>query len=59
MFNWKNSTDKIQNLREKYVRLMRKAYEIAPRNKNKSDYFNKEARETLRELRKLEINYLH
>jgi len=59
MFNWKNSTDKIQNLREKYVRLMRKAYEIAPKNKKKSDFFNYEARQTLKELRKLEINYLH
>jgi hypothetical protein len=56
---WKNSKDKIQNLREKYARLMRKAYEIAPKNKHKSDHLNKEARKTLKELRLLEVNFLH
>ncbi|MBQ0737985.1 Lacal_2735 family protein [Mesonia mobilis] len=59
MFSWKKNNDRIQKLREKYSRLMRKAYEIAPKNKQKSDYLNREARQILQELRKLELNHLH
>ncbi len=59
MFSWKKNNDRIQRLKEKYTRLMRKAYEIAPKNKQKSDYFNQEARQILQELRRLELNRLH
>ena len=59
MFSWKKNNDRIQKLREKYSRLMRRAYEIAPKNKQKSVYLNREARQILQELRKLELNHLH
>ncbi|MAN25888.1 MAG: hypothetical protein CMH15_00260 [Mesonia sp.] len=59
MFRWNKNNDRIQRLKEKYTRLMRKAYEIAPKNKRKSDYFNQEARQILQELRRLELNRLH
>ncbi|MBW2961009.1 Lacal_2735 family protein [Mesonia aestuariivivens] len=59
MFNWNQNKDRIQRLKEKYTRLMKRAYEIAPRNKKKSDYLNSEAKQILQELRILEINQLH
>lgn len=59
MFSWKKNNDRIQKLKERYTRLMRRAYEIAPKNKKKSDYLNQEARQILHELRRLELNHLH
>ncbi|WP_121666391.1 Lacal_2735 family protein [Mesonia aquimarina] len=51
---WLKGKNRRQKLKEKYCSLMRRAYEIAPKNKKKSDYLNKKARNILRELKKLE-----
>lgn len=59
MLRWKKDNDRLQRLKDKYAKLMKKAYYIAPKNKEKSDYLNREARKILQEVKRLEINHLH
>lgn len=47
MFHDKSKREK---LKERYCRLMRKAYEIAPKNKAKSDKLNQEAQKIKKQL---------
>ncbi|MDR6300591.1 Lacal_2735 family protein [Mesonia maritima] len=56
IFDWLKSQNKREKLKAKYCYLMRRAYEIAPRNKQKSDALNKRARNILQELKKIEFN---
>jgi len=55
-FEWLKGKNRRQKLKEKYCSLMRKAYEIAPKNKKKSDYLNKKARQILSELKQMDMN---
>jgi len=59
MLDWIKRKTKKERLKEKYCELMRRAYQIAPKNKRKSDRLNSEAKRILIELRKLEFNQLH
>lgn len=59
MQSWKNNKDKIESLRKKYSKLMKRAYEIAPKNKTKSDNLNTQARLILQEIKRTELNFLH
>ncbi|WP_073152664.1 Lacal_2735 family protein [Mesonia phycicola] len=59
MQSWKNNKDKIDSLRKKYTKLMKRAYEVAPKNKSKSDDLNHQARLILQELKRTELNFLH
>ena len=55
MFDWIKNKDRKEQLKTKYCALMRKAYKIAPRNKEKSDKLNSKARQLLKELRNLDL----
>lgn len=57
LLNWIETKTKRDKLRERYCALMKKAYQIAPKNKRKSDLLNREAKSVLRELRKIEFSY--
>jgi len=59
MLDWINKKTKKERLKEKYCELMKRAYQIAPKNKRKSDKLNEKARVVLIEIRKLELNRLH
>jgi len=43
MNNWFKHKEKIQILQDRYIRLMRKSYELALRDKEKSDKAHEEA----------------
>lgn len=53
MKSWFRHKDKIEILQERFVYLMRKSYELALRDKEKSDKANDEACCIKKELRKL------
>ncbi len=55
MFDWIKNKDRKERLKTKYCALMRKAYQIAPRNKEKSDRLNDKAKQLLKELRNLDL----
>ncbi|TXK76327.1 Lacal_2735 family protein [Mesonia sp. K4-1] len=59
MLDWIKKKTKKERLKEKYCELMKRAYQIAPKNKRKSDKLNEKARVVLIEIRKLELNRLH
>ena len=59
MLDWIKKKTKKERLKEKYCELMKRAYQIAPKNKSKSDRLNEKARVVLIEIRKLELNRLH
>ncbi|WP_298543741.1 Lacal_2735 family protein [uncultured Aquimarina sp.] len=54
MFYWfKDKTD-LQKLRKRYCRLMKNAYNIAIKDKEKSDLLHEEANKILTEIKKIE-----
>jgi hypothetical protein len=59
MLDWIKKKTKKERLKQKYCELMKRAYQIAPKNKRKSDKLNEKARVVLIEIRKLELNRLH
>lgn len=59
MLDWIKKKTKKERLKEKYCELMKRAFQIAPKNKRKSDKLNEKARVVLIEIRKLELNRLH
>lgn len=52
--NWFTSKDKKERLKERYCKLMRRAYKIAPKDKAKSDYLNREALKIREQLQQLD-----
>lgn len=55
LLNWQKNKNKKERLKTKYCALMRKAYKIAPRNKEKSDKLNDKAKQLLKELKNLDV----
>lgn len=49
---WRNKRSHIDRLKEKYQSLMKKAFLVAPKNKKKSDYLNRQARRIFQELKR-------
>ncbi|NCT17651.1 MAG: hypothetical protein COZ75_05825 [Flavobacteriaceae bacterium CG_4_8_14_3_um_filter_34_10] len=57
MNNWYKHKDKIEILQERFIFLMRKSYELALRDKEKSDKTNEEACCIKKELNKLKAEH--
>ncbi len=51
---WFKSKSRLQKLQDNYCKLMKSAYKIAVKNKDKSDLLHKEANQILMEIKKLE-----
>ncbi len=56
MFSWIKRKSKLQKLQHDYCRLMKNAYKLALKDKNKSDVLHQEAEKILLEIRKIENN---
>jgi len=54
MFNWSKDKTDLQKLQKQYCRLMKSAYNLAIKNKEKSDRLHDEANQVLAEIKKIE-----
>ncbi len=54
MFTWLKHKTELQKLQYSYCKLMKSAYKIAIKDKDKSDQLHKQASEILSEIKKLE-----
>jgi hypothetical protein len=56
MFRLFEPRSTLEKLQEKYSFLMRRSYELALIDKNRSDMLNDKARKILQEIRRMEVN---
>ncbi len=56
MFAWLRNKTKLQRLQSSYCKLMKNAYNMALKDKGKSDLLHKEACDILTEIKKMESN---
>ncbi|WP_299437945.1 Lacal_2735 family protein [uncultured Aquimarina sp.] len=54
MFNWSKDKTDLKKLQKQYCRLMKSAYNLAIKNKEKSDRLHDEANQILAEIKKIE-----
>ncbi|WP_405205569.1 Lacal_2735 family protein [Aquimarina sp. LLG6339-5] len=54
MFYWTKDKSNLDKLQKRYCRLMKNAYNLAIKNKEKSDLLHKEASKLLIEIKKLQ-----
>ncbi|WP_109298914.1 Lacal_2735 family protein [Aquimarina sp. AU474] len=54
MFTWLKHKSELQKLQYSYCKLMKSAYKIAIKDKDKSDELHKQAREILSKIKKIE-----
>lgn len=59
LFNYKSRKERLKELSIKYQKLMRQSYRLASYNKKESDIKEKEAKEVLKEIYKIERNDKH
>lgn len=55
--NWFKRETKLDKLKKRYSELMRKSYEVALRDKKKSDFFHEKAEEILDEIKSYRYQY--
>lgn len=55
--NWFKRETKLDKLKKRYSELMRKSYEVAIKDKNKSDFFHEKAEEILDKIKSYRYQY--
>ncbi len=55
--NWFKKETKLDKLKKRYKNLMRKSYEIALSDKEKSDYIHHKAEEVYKQIKSLRYQY--
>ncbi len=59
MFIWSKSKSELQKLQEMYCKLMKSSYEVALRDKRKSDELHKKAHQILSQIEILKTSQQH
>ena len=56
MFDWWRNKSELQKLQDRYCKLMKKAYKIAIKDKDKSDLLHKQAHNIMEKIKRIENN---